>query len=239
MTTNIQNGLMIFNKKINLLIVDDDAVLRDALSGIFVSPLFNISTAATLNQACDLIDRAPDCWHCRIVDIDLGHGRTGLELLSRYPEFQFTIVLSGLKRMSLAAEAIRLGARMVFDKDPSSIERLYDEVCKIAALGFLLNGKRCEHIDVFEILRDDTITNIDDWAHQGCIELRKLHRICDLYPPITPNFGLALYRAIYFLLRNPTGSTNMQFTDEARLKYESWINYIVQRFSGLRNQPLP
>jgi ActR/RegA family two-component response regulator len=229
MEISIQTALKLFDKKINLLIVDDDDVLLDSLTTTFVSPLFNISTASTLAQAGDLIDSNPDSWHCWILDIDLGHGQCGLDLLSRYSGYQFAIVLSGLHRMALAAESIRLGARMAFDKDPSSIEQLHNEVCKTAALGFLLNGK-CDHFDIFQLLLDDTVTTIEEWAFRGCIELRKLHRICDLYPPITPNFGLALYRAIYYLLRNPTDSATASFTAESRAKYVSWINYALRKY---------
>ena len=230
MATFLQNGLTFFEKKINLLIVDDDAIVRDSLSGIFVSPLFNISTTSSWAQACDTIEKSQGPWHCWIVDIDLGKGQCGLDLLSRYPEFKYTIVLSGLGRMSLAAEAIRLGAAMVFDKDPLSIEPLHDKVCKTAALGFLLNGKRCAHIELFQILFDETITTIEEWARRGCIELRKLHRICELYPPLTPNYALALYRAVYCLLRNPPGSNKKVFSTDDMAKYEQWIDSAVRKY---------
>lgn len=228
MENSIQSALKLFDKKINLLIVDDDDVLLDSLTNTFISPLFKISTASTLAQASDLIGSNPHKWHCWILDIDLGHGQCGLDLLSRYSGYQFAIVLSGLHRMALAAESIRLGAMMAFDKDPASIEQLHNEVCKTAALGFLLNGK-CDHFDIFKLLLDDTVTTIEEWAFQGCIELRKLHRIYDLYPPITPNFGLALYRAIYYLLRNPTDSATAPFTVESREKYMLWIQYALRK----------
>lgn len=230
MTTPVQKGLRLFEKRIGLLIVDDHEILRVSLADIFSSPLFDVTTAATVNQACDVIDQRPVPWHCWVVDIDLGRGQSGLDLLTRYPNFQFAIVLSGLQRMSLAAEAIRLGARMAIDKDPSSVDRLHDAVCKTAALGFLFNGKKCDHIDLFQLLQDDEITTIEEWARCGCIELRKLHRICDCYPPITPKLGLALYRAVYYLLRNPVGAMNERFSIESRANYEAWIDYTVRKY---------
>ncbi len=229
METSIEKALTVFDKKINLLIVDDDDLLLDSLTATFVSPLFKISTASTFVAAIDLIGRNPDSWHCWIIDIDLGHGQCGLDLLSRYSGFKFAIVLSGLHRMAVAAESIQLGAYMAFDKEPASIEQLHNEVCKIASLGFLLNGK-CDHFDIFQLLLDDTVMTIEEWAYRGCIELRKLHRICDLYPPITPNFGIALYRAIYYLLRNPADALMEPFTVASRGKHILWIKYALRKY---------
>jgi ActR/RegA family two-component response regulator len=235
MTDFFQNGIEIFKKHVNLLIVDDEANLRDALLDVFVSPLFNITTASTLSESATAIGKVTVPWHCWIVDIDLGHGQCGLDLLSNHPNFPYVVVLSGLHRMALAAEAIRLGARIALDKDPSSIDRLHDEVCKTAALGFLLKGKPCADMELFQLLQDPSIMSIEEWANRACITLRKLHRIFDRYAPLTPHFALALYRTVYYLLQNPdpvSGATKALV--ESPSGYGSWIEYTVKKYSALQ-----
>ena len=139
-------------------------------------------------------------WHCWVLDIDLSGNHTCLEIMNRFPRFPFVIVLSGLQSMHRAAEAIQKGAFDVFDKDPESFERFYDETCKTAALGFLLGGKQTQYLPLYRLLCKSVITSIEAWAEHACVSVRQLHRITELHPVNTPKASLALYYGMYYLL---------------------------------------
>jgi ActR/RegA family two-component response regulator len=232
---NISEAEDIFRRKVKLLIVDDDALLCKSLAGIFVSQLFCISTATSLEDAYKIIGNSPERWHCWIVDVDLGHNRNGLDLLRRFPQFPFSIILSGLRSMSAAAEAMSLGARTVVDKNPEYLDKLYDEVCKTAAIGFVLNGRNTPHLNLFLPLQDAPTISIEEWAEKTNMEMRKLQRLCEPYN-ITPRYGLSLYKAIYYLLWQIPGAhasdgLNEEFgpLHKQNKMYENSVEYIVRR----------
>jgi CheY-like chemotaxis protein len=189
----------LFHNKIKLLVVDDDELICKALKELFQSPLFYISTASSFEEASDLIGNSPDQWHTWIVDIDLGRKKSGIDLLKVYPNYQFAIFLSALQSMTKAAEAMRQGARTVLDKLPNDFSILFDEVCKLAAMGFLLNGRFAFELDVFLLLQEPTTTSVEEWARKAFMDIRKLQRLCEPYG-ITPRYALSLYKSVYFLL---------------------------------------
>ena len=237
MFSSYQDGIELFKKKVNLLIVDDDRNVIDSLVGVFASPLFNIKTVTALGEAYNVIGASPDQWHCWIVDIDLGQGNSGLELLKRYPQFPFSVMLSGLRSMSLAADAVKLGARCVMDKDASLLDRFYDEVCKTASLGYVLKGKPTPNLDLFLLLQDPEVATIEQWAEKASIELRQLQRMCEIHSSLTPHLALALYRTVYYLLcrvseeirnGNIAGSASSSLPPQPRL-YGPSIDYIVRK----------
>jgi ActR/RegA family two-component response regulator len=232
-----QDAVGLFKKKINLLIVDDDRHVIDSLADVFTSPLFTIKTVASLDEAYGAIGALPHLWHCWIVDIDLGQGASGLELLKRYPQFPFSVMLSGLRSMALAADAIKLGARGVMDKDPSQIDRFYDEVCKTAALGYVLKGKSTPHLDLFLLLQDPEVISIEQWAEKASIPLRQLQRVCETHSSLTPRLALALFRTVYYLLwhipgeiqnGNNASSALSGLASQHRMN-DSSIDYIVRK----------
>ncbi len=148
------DAITLFRGKVKLLILDDNASLCKSLRAIFASPLFNISTATSLDQANWIIGKPNNQWHCWIVDVDLGGGQNGLDIFKQRPKFPFAIVLSGLRSMGISSDAMKLGARIVLDKTPDSFDKLYDEVCKNAALGYVLSGKSTPQINTFLLLQD-------------------------------------------------------------------------------------
>jgi ActR/RegA family two-component response regulator len=233
------DAITLFSGKVKLLILDDDISLCKSLSGIFVSPLFNISTATDLDQAFTAIGKPSNQWHCWIVDVDLGNGQNGLEIFKQRPKFPFAIVLSGLRSMGIASDAMKLGARIVLDKNPDSFDKLYDEVCKNGALGFVLGGKSTPQINTFLHLQEAAITTVDEWASKACVPVRHLQRICQLHQSLTPRYALALYRTIYFLLWNIQGadaknankplSAGFGPDPSQRELYESSIAYIMRK----------
>ncbi len=185
---------------INLLIVDDDRHILKSLENNFSSPLFKITC---IDSICDALSATRDQtreWHCWILDIDLGENRSGLEIMQASPHYTFVLVLSGLQSMKIAAEAMEQGALAVYDKDPDSLERLYDKTCRIAALGKLLGGKPTQYLPVYLLLTDSIITSVEEWADKAHLSLRQLQRITGMHPVDTPKASLSLYCSLYYRL---------------------------------------
>lgn len=237
MTSSVKEAIALLEKKVNLLVIDDDSAIRNAFPDLFASPLFNITTTESLEGAYRHIGNAPHKWHCWCVDIDLGKGQTGLRVLQKYPQFNFAVVLSGLRSMGLASDAMKSGARSVVDKDPAHFDRLYDEICKTAALGFVLEGKQSPDIETFALLQDTSVTTIDEWAQKANLPVRQLHRICEPYGKLTPHYAISLYRAIFYLLWNGDGSSEntdspsltFPYSNQKEL-YQYCVAYVVRKF---------
>jgi ActR/RegA family two-component response regulator len=123
----------LFKGKVNQLIVDDDRHVLKTLGCYFSSAAFKVTFLDNFTYAMAAV--ATGTWHCWLLDIDLGDGRTGLEIMHAQPSFPFIIVLSGLQSMRVASEAVRQGAMEVFDKDPHVFDRLFDATCRTVACG--------------------------------------------------------------------------------------------------------
>lgn len=200
MTLIHNNSCEIFKNKVNLLVIDDEPIILDAVIGIFSSPLFNITTGSTLQEAYKIINKTEVPWHCWILDINIEREEDGFEILKKYPKFPFAIMLSGLQSMTIASKAMKSGAIGVFDKDPSSLDLLHDGVCKVASMGFILGGKGGQYLPQFELLMTNHIKNSEEWANLACISVRQLERICAIHSPLTPRFIISLYYTLYFSL---------------------------------------
>lgn len=199
-----QNVLSLFPEKVNLLIVDDDPVVLDAVTALFSSPLFNITTASTLKHAFSIINSSQKPWHCWILDIALEEETDGFKILETYQQFPFTVMLSGLRSMTTASLALQHGAMKVFDKNPASLDLLFDEVCKASALGYILDGKATQYLSNYILLKENSFANSDEWANCACITVRQLERICAMHSSMTPRYVLSLYYSLYFLLSAET-----------------------------------
>ncbi len=186
--------------RINLLIIDDDPLVLQMITDMFSSSIFSVTAGASCKQAYELIAAAQHPWHCWILDIALDEKKDGLNILKRYPRFPFTIMLSGLRSMTVGTEALKLGAMKVYDKDPSLFDALYDDVCKTAALSFLLHGKNTQYLPLFSRLFEKPLKNHDEWAESACISPRQLDRICTTHTSLTPRLLLPFYYTIYLLL---------------------------------------
>ncbi len=195
-----QHILSLFPEKVNLLIVDDDPVVLDAVTALFSSPLFNITTASTLKDAFSIINSSQKPWHCWILDIALEEETDGFKILEKYQDFPFTVMLSGLRSMTTASLALQHGAMKVFDKNPASLDLLFDEVCRAAALGFLLKGKDTQYLSTYLLLKENNFATSDEWANCACITVRQLERICAMHSPLTPRYVISLFYSLYFSL---------------------------------------
>ncbi|MBD3345036.1 MAG: response regulator [Chitinivibrionales bacterium] len=189
-----------FAAKINILLVDDMPLVIDFYRSAFDSPLINLSTASSLDEAYALIRSAEQPWHCWLLDIDLGKGQNSIEIIRNYPDFPFVLILSGLQSMSVAAEAVKCGAMDVFDKSPEIVPKLVSEVCGIAALGYILGGKKTQYLDTYMLLYKEVILGLEMWAQKACITDRQLRRICALHPFANPSTIRPLYYSLYYVL---------------------------------------
>ena len=230
-----ENILNIFNKKINLLIIDDEPLILDLTTNLFSSPLFNITTGSTLQEALIKIDAAESPWHCWILDINIERKEDGLTILEKYPKFPFAIMLSGLRSMTIASKAMQYGAIKVYDKSPESIDLLYDGVCKVAPLGFILDGKYSHYLPHFQLLVKNYFTNHEEWANMACISVRQLERICIMHTSLTPRFITSLYYSLYYLLiigtnniTAPLDSSTKSLLSDKKDFYHSHIDFFTK-----------
>jgi ActR/RegA family two-component response regulator len=222
-------------KKINLLLVDDDRYLLRSLSDLFSSPAFNVVSVLTLEQARAAQSQVKGGWHCWVLDIDLGMGKSGLELIKENPGYPFVLVLSGLRSMNAATHALASGALKAFDKDPQSLDVLFAEVCEVAALGFILRGKQTKNLPVFMLLRVPSVRTVNDWAEKAHITMRQLARICEGHQGIHARQFIALYNTCRHLLgiggssdKSRAGSSYVSFLEEC-LEYTSSNGEVLQR----------
>lgn len=186
-------------KSINLLIVDDYPVIKDAMSDLFNSPIFNIICAASERQAREIIPTIPT-WHGWLLDIAMEHEDSGLRLLNDNSDFPYTIMLSGIRSMHVASKAMELGAYKVFDKNPECLTLLHHEVCTMAALAFVLGGSSTKYFDLFRLLGQQELSSAEVWAKQACITVRQLERICSLHFRLSPRYLLPLFYSLRYLL---------------------------------------
>ena len=217
-----------FNKKINILAIDDERVILDAVTGIFSSPLFNIITGSTVKQAFKIINETKEPWHCWILDINIGREGDGFDILKKYPNFPFAVMLSGLRSMTIASDAMKYGAIGVFDKDPESLDLLFDGICKVASLGFILGGKGGQYLENFQLLMTNHIKNPEGWANLACISIRQLERICAIHSTLTPRFLISLYYTLYSSLID--GSPASEESDGNSDFFQSHIQFFNKHF---------
>ena len=153
---------------VSLLIVDDEKTVLSSVAALFSSPLWSITTAATLGGARRALGRPAKPWHCWILDVALGEHENGLELLRIRPDFKFTIVLSGLQSMTISADAMKLGATTVLDKNPDNFDALYNQACLNAALAYLFTTVPDQYFSIFSHLASSVMTDIVQWTEKSC-----------------------------------------------------------------------
>ena len=189
----------VLKNSINLLIVDDFPQMRNAIVELFPSPLFTIHTASSAEEAREVI-AGTETWHSWVLDISLEEKYSGIDLLAENPHYPFVVILSGLRSMSVASRAKELGAYKVYDKEPSLLPELHKDLCKLAALSYILNGSNTKYLPLFSLLGQNTIESPDAWASCACITIRQLERICSIHSHLTPRFLLPLYYTLELLL---------------------------------------
>ncbi len=224
---NTEHIIKTFKQKVNILIVDDDPTIVKNISHCLCSPIIKIHKSLSKHDAIKKINTQIEPWACWILDIDLGNDESGLDILQKYSHFPFSIMLSGLRSMTIGTKAMHNGALEVFDKDPDSLGLLLHEVCKIATLGFILQGKKTQYLSHFLVLLRNRIPSAVEWAKCNNISTRHLERICSIHSTLTPRFIVSLYHSLFFLLYKDTvlfntGESN-EFPDDF---YNQHINFV-------------
>lgn len=189
----------VFKGRFNVLFVDDNQDILDSIPNLFTSPLISMQTASSKKQAIEKISKTPQ-WHCWILDISLEEDDSGLKFLTLYPHFPFVVILSGMRSMTVASNAISMGALKVFDKNPVMFESFISDICKISALGYILSGKTSKYFDLFYLLCTNNFSNTEEWAEKACITSRQLERICADHSLLTPRLIVPFYNSIAYLL---------------------------------------
>ncbi|RMD84388.1 MAG: UDP-3-O-[3-hydroxymyristoyl] N-acetylglucosamine deacetylase [Candidatus Dadabacteria bacterium] len=121
-----------------VLIVDDEANVRDSVQGVLRDEGFEVATACDGRSALELLERSP---HPALVLLDVWMpDMDGIEVLerikSRWPRVP-VVVISGHANVEMAVKATRLGACDFIEK-PFSIEGLLSSVRR--ALGLPVGG---------------------------------------------------------------------------------------------------
>lgn len=214
--------LTAFQKKINILILDDEPSIGEILAdNVFTSPMFNIVHVQTFKDAVNEISSPKVPWHTWIVDFNLKEQNNGSNLLDKFPNYDYAIIFSGASTLETASNALKKGAIAAFSKEPAffyNSDAFYNEVCRVAALSFILGGGHNAHKQVFGLLVSENITTIEDWAYKAHLSLRQIQRICELYVPFTPRMLLPLYHAFYYALRAPSFTENFDSETEEDIR---------------------
>lgn len=219
---------------VNLLLVDDREEHLFVLTEMFASPVFNLHTAASYHDAVRMIQSVDHPWHCWIADFDLGFGRTGNDFLTKFRSFPYVVIVSALGSMEDAAAAMIAGAQGVFDKDPESLERMYETVCKVATTGFVLRGKGTDYLSTFLLLADPTIQTPQDWGTAAGIGPRRLEKICKLYTDLSPKRLINLFHSVLFLLLTDDDLQPYMSFGPVALKYSKKVELLTESLAYVR-----
>ena len=97
-------------QKNNILVVDDDDVLRNRLEKSFLKRGFTVSIAADFDQAVTIVNQVQP--ELAVLDLKMP-GKTGLELLKKIREISpetKVVILTGYGSITNAVETVKLGA---------------------------------------------------------------------------------------------------------------------------------
>lgn len=236
----IQSFIDVFTKKINILVIDDDPQIGKMLvNDVFLSPLLKLVYVSTFKDALHEISSIKGCWHSWIVDINLKEQNDGTSLLDKFPNFDYAIIFSGASTLETASNALKKGAIAAFSKDPAFLfdsDAFYNEVSKVSALSFTLGRGHNEHHHIFQPLFSNTITTVEEWAHQVHLSQRQLQRICELYVPFAPKAFLLLYHAFYYLIRDPSFTESFEIPTVEDLRIKNNIDFYLSSIDSVVNK---
>ncbi|MCX7725700.1 MAG: hypothetical protein N2053_02495 [Chitinispirillaceae bacterium] len=235
---NISYLQELLREKINLLIVEDNEMMGKSLLNLFSSPLFKPVIATSICEAKGLLPQKN--WHSWILDVALEEKESGLKLISENPNYPYIVVLSGIKSMSIASKAMRLGAFKVYDKKPSMLKDLYEDVCTLSTLAFLLKCKGTKYFSLFLVLSQMIIETAEKWAHQAFLTVRQLERICTSNSNLKPKDVLPLFYTFRFLLMSDSTSSVKQLlpTKESREFIAHCVDFVAKNIDTVYKEIL-
>jgi hypothetical protein len=123
-----------------------------------------------------------------------------MALIEEHNNFPFAIVYSGIGSMESASHAIRIGAEAVIDKGGGSIDKLLREVCGVAPLAVLCNGKIFKRKEVLFLLKNHTIRDPKEWAEKSGMSLRQIENISSMHTGMPPSLVIPFYYGLRHLL---------------------------------------
>lgn len=172
-----------------MLIVDDDAVLRERLARAFRERGFEVSTACDYDEA--MVQAQADSPEMAVVDLRMP-GRSGLELvrdLKSLDPATRIVVLTGYGSIATAIDAMRVGATYYVNKPAdaddvlAAFERGESPPLEAASTEYTppsLARAEWEHIN--RVIADCG-GNISEAARRLGIHRRSLQRKLQKYPP--------------------------------------------------------
>lgn len=172
-----------------LLIVDDDATLRDRLARALQSRGCDVRTAANHAEALEIATREPP--EMVVVDLRMP-GPSGLELIRDLKAIDAQtriVVLTGYGSIATAIDAVRLGACHYLQKPADADEILAaftrgtSDPLAVGPIDFeapSLERVKWEHIS--RVLSDCN-SNVSEAARRLGLHRRTLQRILQKYPP--------------------------------------------------------
>jgi two-component system response regulator RegA len=173
----------------SILIVDDDATLREQLANAFRSRGFEVATAGSFDEAISLC--ASEAPELAVVDLRMP-GRSGLELIRELKAIDAQtkiVVLTGYGSIATTIDAMKLGAVYYLPKPADA-----DDILVAFARGDApplepadadfsapsLERVRWEHIN---LVLADCGGNVSEAARRLELHRRTLQRILQKYPP--------------------------------------------------------
>lgn len=173
----------------SILIVDDDATLRERLAAALRTRGFDARTARDYDEASELARQDPP--ELAVVDLRMP-GRTGLELIRELksidPETKI-VVLTAYGSIATTIDAMKLGAVYYLQKPAdaddilAAFQRAEDVPKTDEPLTFSapsLERVRWEHIN---LILGDCDGNVSEAARRLKLHRRTLQRILQKYPP--------------------------------------------------------
>jgi hypothetical protein len=201
--------------RIHLLIVEDDENLLTTLAGLFSTSCIAVARASSIGEARSAIALREAPWHCWIVDLCLGGNKNaGMALIEEHNNFPFAIVYSGTGSMENASLAIREGAGAVIDKGYGSTTKLIREVCELAPLAVLCNGKISKSKEVLFLLKNQIIRQPKEWAKRSGISVRQVENICSMHTGMPPSLAIPFYYGLRYLLAMEIGGKEPALREE-------------------------
>jgi len=191
------------NKKLNILVVDDEPYILDIFQEYLNSyPLYSVTIASSVEIAENHILEKGKRWHACL--LDLGMASPDFDefyLLKKYGIKIPFIIVSGAHSIAKGLKAKSLGAFEAIDK-PFSIENLYlINIINSAVIGgiFLYDSKngRNEIVDkAIQILFSSNVSSIAEWSFKSCISESNHRKIWNEIYGISPKKMFCIYRML-------------------------------------------
>lgn len=116
--------------KIDILIVDDDAEIREMLRDLFEMEGYGVATASTAREGIQMIESNVDRFQVVVSDIMMPdiNGVEFLKQIKKITKFIEVILMTGYSTMELVMECIELGAFSYFEKPLDQVDSILDRV---------------------------------------------------------------------------------------------------------------